>query len=44
MEALDKNMSWDLFKFPNRRKHIGSKLVFKKKINVEGKVEKKNIV
>ena len=30
----------DLVEFPNRSKLVGSKWVFKKKLNVEGKVEK----
>ena len=40
MEALDKNEAWDLVEFPNGRKPIGSKWVFKKKLNVAGNVEK----
>ena len=40
MEALDKNEAWDFVKLPNGRKPIGSKWVFKKKLNVVGKVEK----
>ena len=40
MEALDKNETWDLVKLPDGRKPIGSKWVFKKKLNVVGKVEK----
>ena len=40
MEALDKNESWDLVELPDGRKPIGSKWVFKKKLNVAGKVEK----
>jgi hypothetical protein len=39
MAALDKNEAWDLVDFPTRRKPIGNKWVFKKKLN-EGKVEK----
>ena len=35
-----KNEAWDLVEFPARRKPIGSKWVFKKKMNVEDKVEK----
>ena len=40
MEALDKNEAWDLVEFPDGRKPIGSKWVFKKKLNVVGKVKK----
>ena len=40
MDALDKNKTWDLVEFPTRRNSIGRKWVFKKKLNVEGKVEK----
>jgi hypothetical protein len=40
MVALDKNEAWDLLEFPTRRNPIGSKWVFNKKLNVEGKVEK----
>jgi hypothetical protein len=40
MASLDKNEAWDLVELPTRRKPIGSKWVFKKKLNAEGKVEK----
>ena len=40
MESLHKNEAWDLVEFSARRKSIGRKWVFKKKMNVEGKVEK----
>ena len=40
MASLHKNEAWDLVELPTGRKPIGSKWVFKKKINVEGKVEK----
>jgi hypothetical protein len=40
MEALDKNDAWDLVALPSGRNSIGSKCVFKKKLNEEGKVEK----
>ena len=40
MESLDKNEAWDLVEFPIRRNPIGIKWVFKKKLNVEGKVGK----
>jgi len=40
IDALDKNEAWDLVEFPTRRNAIGSKWVFKKKLNAEGKVEK----
>eukprot|EP00253_Pinus_taeda_P032832 PITA_32832 len=38
--SLHKNEAWDLVELPVGRKPIGSKWVFKKKTNVEGKVEK----
>ena len=40
MLALDKNEVWDLVEFMTRRNPIGSKWVFKRKLNVEDKVEK----
>jgi hypothetical protein len=40
MEALDKNEAWDLVESSTGRNPIGSKWVFKKKSNVQGKVEK----
>ena len=40
MASLHKNDAWDLVELPAGRKPIGSKWVFKKKMNVEGKVEK----
>ena len=40
MEALDKNEAWDLVELPDGRKPIGSKWVFKKKLNAVGKAEK----
>jgi hypothetical protein len=40
MASLDKNEAWDLVELPTGRNHIGSKWVFKKKLNAEGKVEK----
>ena len=40
MVSLYKNEAWDLVELSARRKPIGSKWVFKKKINVKGKVEK----
>ena len=40
MESLDKNEAWDLVEFSTGRNPIGSKWVFKKKLNAEGKVEK----
>ena len=40
MASLHKNEAWDLVEFPAGRKPIGRKWVFKKKMNVEGKVEK----
>jgi hypothetical protein len=40
MTYLDKNEVWDLVDFPTGRKAIGRKWLFKKKLNVEGKVEK----
>jgi len=40
MAYLHKNEAWDLMELSAKRKPIGSKWVFKKKTNVEGKVEK----
>jgi hypothetical protein len=40
MEALDNNEACDLEDLMTGRNPIGSKLVFKKKLNVEGEVEK----
>eukprot|EP00253_Pinus_taeda_P024848 PITA_24848 len=40
MASLHKSEAWDLVELLARRKPIGSKWVFKKKTNVEGKVEK----
>eukprot|EP00253_Pinus_taeda_P030034 PITA_30034 len=40
MASLTKNEAWDLVKLSAGRKPIGSKWVFKKKTNAEGKVEK----
>jgi hypothetical protein len=40
MASLDKNEAWDLVELSTGKNHIGSKWVFKKKLNAEGKVEK----
>ena len=40
MDSLDKNEAWQLVQLPAGRKYVGSKWLFKKKLNVEGKVEK----
>jgi hypothetical protein len=40
LASFDKSEAWDLVEFLNRRNPIGSKWVFEKKLNVEGKVEK----
>jgi hypothetical protein len=40
MDALDKNEAWDIVDFLAGRKSVGRKWLFKKKFNVEGKVEK----
>eukprot|EP00253_Pinus_taeda_P036266 PITA_36266 len=40
MASLHENEAWDLVELPAGRKPIGSKWVFKKKTNVEEKVEK----
>eukprot|EP00253_Pinus_taeda_P032458 PITA_32458 len=40
MASLHKNEAWELVELPAGRKPIGSKWVFKKKTNAEGKVEK----
>ena len=39
MDSLDKNEAWDLVELPNGRKNVSSKWVFKKKLNVVGKVK-----
>ena len=40
MESLRNNDTWDLVEFPDGRKIIGSKWVFKRKTNVTGHAEK----
>jgi hypothetical protein len=40
MDALDKNEAWDLVELLAGRKFVGSKWLFKKKLNAKGKVEK----
>ena len=40
MDALDKNEGWDIFELLVGRKFVGSKWLFKKKFNAQGKVEK----
>jgi len=40
MAYFHKNEAWDLVEFPAGRKPISRKWVFKKKTNVEGKLEK----
>jgi hypothetical protein len=40
MDSLRKNDTWDLVPFLNGWKPIGCKWVFKKKINLDGNVEK----
>ena len=40
MTSLHKNEAWDWVELLARRKPIGSKWVFKKKTNAQGKVEK----
>jgi hypothetical protein len=40
MDALDKNEAWDIVEFPAGRKYVGSKWLFKKNFNAQGKVEK----
>jgi hypothetical protein len=40
MDALDKNEAWDIVELPAGRKSVGSKWLFKKKLNAQGKVEK----
>ena len=40
MEALDKNEAWDLVEFPDGKKLVGGKWVFKNKLNAAEKVEK----
>ena len=38
MDSLDKNEAWNLVQLPAGRKPFGSKWLFKKKLNTEGKV------
>ena len=40
MASLHKNEAWDLVELLTGKKPIGSKWVFKKKTNAEGKVDK----
>jgi hypothetical protein len=40
MDALDKNDAWDIVELPAGRKSVGSKWLFKKKFNAQGKVKK----
>ena len=40
MESLQNNETWALVELPNGINIIGSKWVFKKKMNVAGQVEK----
>jgi hypothetical protein len=40
MDALDKNEAWDIVELLARIKYFGSKWLFKKKFNAEGKMEK----
>ena len=40
MDALDKNEAWDIVELPAGRKSVGSKWLFKKNFNAQGKVEK----
>ena len=40
IEALEKNEVWDLVELPDGRKPVGSKWVFKEKLDATGKVEK----
>ena len=40
IDALEKNEAWDLVELPVGRKFVGSKWLFKKKLNAKGKAEK----
>jgi hypothetical protein len=40
MESLYNNETWDLFKLPSGRNPVGSKWVFKKKMNFVGQFKK----
>jgi hypothetical protein len=40
MDALDKNEAWDIVELSDGRKYVGSKWLFNKKFNAEGKVKK----
>jgi hypothetical protein len=39
MDALDKNEAWDIVELPAEIKYVGSKWLFKKNFNAEGKLE-----
>jgi hypothetical protein len=39
-ESLHNNDTWDLVKLPSGRKHVGSKWVFKNKMNATNQVDK----
>ncbi len=40
MDSLKENDVWELVKLPEARKTVGSKWVFKTKMNVDGKIER----
>ena len=40
MDSLDKNEAWYIVELSARRKYVGSKWLFKKKFNAQGKVDK----
>ena len=40
MAALQRNQTWDLVPFPEGRKPIGCKWVFKRKMGLDGSIEK----
>ena len=42
LESIHKNDVWDLVKLPSGRKPVGSKWVFKRKLNDEGAIERYN--
>lgn len=40
MESINLNEVWDLVELPANRKPVGSKWVFKRKINADGSIER----
>lgn len=40
MDSLEENDVWELVKLPEGRKSVGSKWVFKTKMNADGRIER----